>query len=166
MKRAKIDHDGPSAESLREIPPVNPETSVPMGRGPEGMRRAMAFSRAVRGRPRKGQRAVGSSARSVRLSDEAWAEIDRVAAERQMPVARLLAWILAEWVYAPKMKSRDERRALAASKPFKGKSRVKASATLKSKAQARLDELSAGNNNAAPFKGKARVRKRPGKAAA
>lgn len=129
MKRAKTEHEEPSAESLREIPPADLASSVRFGRGTDGMRRAMEYARATRGRPRNGEKAAGSSARSLRLSDDAWAEIERAAEQRKVPVSRLLALIVAEWLYAPKMKSRDERAlsevSAPAERPFKGKDRVR-----------------------------------------
>jgi hypothetical protein len=116
-ERAVVDHGEPSAQSLREIPECDPATSVRMGRGTEGMRRAMAFARAVRGRPKKGQKAAGSRLRSIRLSDEAWAEFEREAEQRKMSLHQLLKLVVAEWLYAPKMLSRDERQGLVAHKP-------------------------------------------------
>jgi hypothetical protein len=84
------------------------------------MRRALAFARAVRGRPKKGQKAAGSRPRSIRLTDEAWAELEREAKQRRVSLHQLLKLIVAEWLYAPRMLSRDERHELVAHKP-KGK---------------------------------------------
>jgi hypothetical protein len=104
-------HQEPSAESVRAIPASDPLTSVHLGRGPEGMRRAREFMQATRGRPRAGEKPPGSAARAVRLTDDAWAELERQARQRGWPLHKLLRWILAEWLYAATMQSSAQRAA-------------------------------------------------------
>ncbi len=79
QRAALANHPEPSAASLREIPPLNLETAKFFPRGPEGLRQAMEYMRAKRGRPKKGEVAAGSSPRSLRLSDAEWAAVDQLA---------------------------------------------------------------------------------------
>jgi hypothetical protein len=94
-------HEEPSEESLREIPPSDPETSIELGRGAEGLRRARAFSallRPTRGRPKKGGAATGSSGRSVRLPDVVWDELERIAEAREVSAHALMREAIVRWV--------------------------------------------------------------------
>jgi hypothetical protein len=99
--RGKRAHDEPSQESLREIPPLDPETAISFGRGAEGLRRARAFSallRPARGRPKKGGTVTGSSGRSVRLPDMVWAELERIAEARGASAHALMREAIVRWV--------------------------------------------------------------------
>ena len=91
--------EGPSAASLREIPELDLTTAISFGRGPDGLRNALKFMAATRGRPRKGDQPAGSSTRSLRLTDAAWAELERRADDLDMPLHKLLRWIVAGWLY-------------------------------------------------------------------
>lgn len=59
-------------------------------RGPGALQRALAEARARMGRPRKGERAVGTAARSVRLSVDLWEELERVAEKQGTTVHALI----------------------------------------------------------------------------
>jgi hypothetical protein len=75
--------DEPSAESLREIPPMKPGTYT-VFKGPGALERALSTARAMRmGRPKKGAKAVGTATKSLRLSKDEWAELERVAEKRR-----------------------------------------------------------------------------------
>jgi hypothetical protein len=91
--------DRPSAEALQTYPATTPERRFFKGRGPEAMENARAFMDVVRGRPRKGTTATGTSARSLRLPDTAWAELERRAAELELPLHGLLRKLVAEFLY-------------------------------------------------------------------
>jgi hypothetical protein len=103
MKKAKGKraNEEPSEESLREIPPLDPETAISFGRGADGLRRARAFSallRPTRGRPRKGGTVSGSSGRSVRLPDAVWDELERIATARDVSAHALMREAIVRWV--------------------------------------------------------------------
>lgn len=69
------------------------------------------FFTTARGRPRKGTKAEGSSARSLRLPDSAWAELTRQARARELPLHKLLRLIVAQHLSASaKSWIRSERR--------------------------------------------------------
>jgi len=105
--------DEPSAESLREIPPIDPKTAVSFGRGEEGLKLARGWSRAVRGRPRKGTQALGTSTRSVRLQDDEWAALDEFAKARGIKSHAAMREAIVHWLARSQIKA-DER---AATKP-------------------------------------------------
>jgi hypothetical protein len=104
--------DEPSAESLRGMPEIDVETARWFkGRGPEGRRSARAFFATVRGRPRKGETAAGTTTRSLRLADAVWTELERIAAERNTTVHALLRRLVAEFLYTdPPRVARERRR--------------------------------------------------------
>lgn len=108
-------HDGPSAVSLREIPPSSSGARKVKGRGPEALRNAQQFFAAARGRPAKGRTAVGTMVRSLRLPNTAWDELERVAAARGLALTALVRTIIAEFLYTdPPTVARPTRRATAA----------------------------------------------------
>ena len=117
MTNSKRKHPGPSAESLREIPEVDLDNAIFMkGRGPEARANAFAYSAAVRGRPRKGEQAAGSQAKSIRLPDATWAELEREAKAHKISLHQLLRIIVARHVYTtnkvpPMAKATAKRRA-------------------------------------------------------
>lgn len=88
---------GPSAESLREIPELGRNAEV-LGRGAAGLRRAKALLSTKRGRPKKGERAEGSSPRSVRLPDRVWKQLEEEAERRGESVHALLREAIAKWL--------------------------------------------------------------------
>jgi hypothetical protein len=117
--RGKRAHEEPSEESLREIPPLDPETAISFGRGAEGLQRARAFSallRPARGRPKKGGAASGSSGRSVRLPDAVWEELERIAEARGASAHALMREAIVRWVL--------DARGAADAKPRKRARRV------------------------------------------
>lgn len=99
MTKAKLTPEEPSEESLCEMPEIKPEARRHFGRGAEGLRNARAFFAAVQGRPRKGETAVGTTPRSVRLPNDAWELLDARAAELGITNHALARRILAEWLY-------------------------------------------------------------------
>ena len=128
-KKAKS--DGPSAESLREIPPLNPRTSVTLGRGEEGLKMAQGLARALRrGRPKKGEVAIGTAARSVRLPTDEWKALEQLALERKITPNTAMREAIVHWIARAQLKS-DERaatkspsRARAQSKPASSHART------------------------------------------
>jgi len=74
-----------------------------------------AFTDVLRGRPRKGEAAVGTTVRSLRLPDAAWAELERRAAELELPLHGLLRKLVAEFLYTqttvPRRKSAAKSKA-------------------------------------------------------
>jgi hypothetical protein len=84
---------------MPEIDFDDPRTRFAKGRGPEAFANARRYFATVRGRPRKGQEPAGSTARSLRLPDEAWTELEREAAKRKMSLHKLLRAIVAEHLY-------------------------------------------------------------------
>jgi hypothetical protein len=111
--RAKRAHEEPSEESLRELPPLDPETAISLGRGAEGLRRARAFSallRPTRGRPKKGEAVPGSSGRSVRLPDAVWDELQRIAEARGASAHALMREAIVRWVLDAREPARAKPR--------------------------------------------------------
>lgn len=88
------------------------------GRGEEGLRKAREYFAAVRGRPRKGETAVGTSTRSLRLPDPTWVELERKAAELGVPLHQLVRRVIADWLYTSATVT--PRSAVKASKRAKG----------------------------------------------
>jgi hypothetical protein len=83
-------HEEPSTESLREIPPVDFSKGIVFGRGPSAIQKALAWARTKRGRPKKGERAAGTVTRSVRLPEAAWKALERVAKKEGTTVHALI----------------------------------------------------------------------------
>lgn len=110
----------PSAESLREMP-ESAGSGRYFGRGEEGLQNALAYLSTVRGRPRAGTTAVGTTARSVRLPTDAWELLDARAQELGISAHALCKRIFAEWLYtsgqvtpkAVNTRSRKRRRKVA-----------------------------------------------------
>lgn len=86
----------PSAASLREIPPVDSTNAVYLGRGAEGLAKALAWSRSKRGRPKKGERAEGTVTRSVRLPKAAWKALEAIAKKSDTTVHALIREAIAD----------------------------------------------------------------------
>jgi hypothetical protein len=89
------------------------------GCGPEAFENARKMWATIRGRPRKGEQAAGSKARSLRLPDSAWAELEQEAKQRKMSLHKLLRVIIAQHLYtttwaerpkAPKVSSSGARK--------------------------------------------------------
>lgn len=91
--------DEPSAESLREMPEIDPENSVSMGRGADGREMAQAYTRAMRGRRRKGEAAPPrSSVHSVRVPDPIWDAVCEFADCRGFSTNAAVNEALAHWI--------------------------------------------------------------------
>jgi hypothetical protein len=81
----------------REEPKFNFERAV--GHGRQGLRKALAVLRAAkRGRPRKGETPAPTRARSIRLPEQAWAEIAREARRLGVTDATLVRAAIAHWL--------------------------------------------------------------------
>lgn len=81
-------HDEPSKASLEEMPEIDFEKAVVLGRGPEALKKGVDWLR--RGRPKKGEEAKGTSIRSLRLPDQVWERLDEKAAKRGISTHALL----------------------------------------------------------------------------
>lgn len=90
QRAALANHPEPSAASLRAIPPLNPATTKFFPRGPEGLRQAMEYMRAKRGRPKKGEASPGSVTKSLRLSAAEWTALGQLAKRKHTTVHALL----------------------------------------------------------------------------
>jgi predicted transcriptional regulator len=105
----KAESEWPSAESLREIPPTNSRTAVTLGRGEEGLRMARGLMRALRrGRPKKGEVAIGTASRSVRLPTDEWKALEQLALERKITPNTAMREAIVHWIARSQLKS-DER---------------------------------------------------------
>lgn len=72
---------------------------VSLGRGEEGRRMALGYARVVRtGRPKKGETAVGTSVRSLRLYNPEWQALEDVAAERGMSTHAAMREAVVQWL--------------------------------------------------------------------
>jgi len=108
--RKVADHEGPSAASLRAMPEIDPKTAVTFGRGEEGLRLARGWSRALRGRPKKGTEAAGTKTRSVRLQTVEWDALDAFAKARQITPHTAMREAIVHWLARSQIKA-DERGA-------------------------------------------------------
>lgn len=70
------------------------------GRGAEGRANALAYTRAVRGRPAKGSKPLGTSTRSLRFTNDVWAHLEAEAARRKITLHALLRVMVAEFLFA------------------------------------------------------------------
>jgi hypothetical protein len=121
-------HEEPSAESLREIPPLDPETAISFGRGAEGLARAREFSALMRsqpGRPRRGAPAPGSAGRTVRLPDAVWAEVERFAEKRGVTAHAIMREAIVRWVLDARAREKDGAYALVRPKSAKPRKRAR-----------------------------------------
>lgn len=91
-------HEEPSAASLREIPPIDPEKSISFGRGADGFRRARAFTALMREHMRKGGAARASSRRTLSLDDAVWSQLDRMAEAQGLSARALVRNVIVRWV--------------------------------------------------------------------
>jgi hypothetical protein len=91
---------GPSKASLQAIPPLDERTAITFGRGPEGLRKALEWARARRGRPRDGDAPEGSRVKSVRFSDRLWDELERTAKKRGVSVHAAMREAIVKWLAA------------------------------------------------------------------
>ena len=114
-----------SAEDLHAMPEIDFDRGrfikeSPPGSGIEGvLATARKMWATVRGRPRKGEQAAGSKARSLRLPDFAWAELEQEAKRRKMSLHKLLRVLVAEhlytssWAERPKAPKASGRRGVS-----------------------------------------------------
>ncbi len=93
-KRAKR----PSEASLREIPPLKEDGIIEFGRGPEGLKRALAWSKSKRGRPKKGVDAEGTVVKTVRLPRSVYEELARLAGEQEISEHVALRKAVTSWI--------------------------------------------------------------------
>ncbi len=100
MKTKRKKHEEPSAESLREIPPIDFSKTIHFGRGPEGLRKALEWARGKRGRPRAGELPEGSRVKSVRFPDRLWDELERTAKQRGVSVHEAMREAIVKWLAA------------------------------------------------------------------
>ena len=116
----------PSAESLREIPPLDRASSPSFGRGEEALNLARGWSRAIRGRPKKGTQANGTSTRSVRLQKAEWEALDAFANARGIKPHTAVREAIIHWLARSQLKAEERRaqKATASSKPAQARSRT------------------------------------------
>ena len=126
----KLPGNEPTAASLRDSPPLDAETGVSFGRGEEGLKLARSWSRAVRGRPKKGVRAGGTSTRSIRLQNEEWAAVDAFAKARHLTPHGALREAIVHWLARVQLQldeqaaAKSTGRAGAQSKPAGSRART------------------------------------------
>jgi hypothetical protein len=96
-KRAKK-HEEPSAESLREIPPIDFSKTVHFGRGPEALQRGLEWARARRGRPPKGETAEGTRTKTIRFPEKLLTELERTAEKRGVTLHAAMREAITEWI--------------------------------------------------------------------
>ena len=98
MKKARK-HDGPSAESLREMPEAN-FASEKWKRRPGIAARIAAEGVTFpgRGRPRKGEEVGPSVMKTVRFPKVFWQRLERHAKSKKLTTHAAIRVALAEWV--------------------------------------------------------------------
>jgi predicted DNA-binding ribbon-helix-helix protein len=81
------------------------------GRGKEAFENARRFMSAVRGRPRKGEEAIGTSTRTLRLPNNVWQELEALATQHEMSLHMLVRAIIGQALYTEDSKpsSRGKR---------------------------------------------------------
>jgi predicted DNA-binding ribbon-helix-helix protein len=88
------------AKSLKALQAENEgDPTWTFGRGAEGRANALAFTRAVRGRPPKGSKAIGTSTRSLRFTKDVWNNLEAEATRRKITLHALLRVIVAEFLF-------------------------------------------------------------------
>jgi hypothetical protein len=111
---ALADHPEPSAKSLRKVPPLDIGNAMTFGRGHDALRAGFEYLRAKRGRPKKGEQAVGTKSRSLKLSNVEWSLLEQRAKRQRTTVHALLrravARELAEAEPAPMPSTRRKRK--------------------------------------------------------
>lgn len=81
----------PSKASLEEMPPIDFDKAVVLGRGPEGLKKGLEWLReGRRGRPKKGEKPVGTVVKSLKLPEEMWRALEQKAQERGVTLHALL----------------------------------------------------------------------------
>lgn len=96
----KASDKGPVAERLAALQTDNEgDPARTFGRGADGRANALAFTRALRGRPAKGSKAIGTSTRSLRFTNDVWDLLEAEAARRGIALHALLRVIVAEFLY-------------------------------------------------------------------
>ena len=80
-------------------PTASPKDSgVLLGRGAEGMRMAQGLSRVMRGRPKKGTIAEGTSTRSLRLPNPEWDALEAIAEARGLSLHAAMREAIVQWL--------------------------------------------------------------------
>lgn len=77
---------------------MGPERELAVFRGPTALKQALTEARRRMGRPRKGERAVGTATKSLRLSLDEWAQLERLAEKKGKTVHALIRAALAAMV--------------------------------------------------------------------
>jgi len=85
-----------------------------LGRGAQGRANALAYTRAIRGRPAKGATAVGTSTKTLRLGSDIWQLLEAEAERRGIPLHTLLRVIVADFLFARPVVARAPRRSKSA----------------------------------------------------
>jgi hypothetical protein len=96
----KVDDKDPTAKRLEALQADNEgDATRTFGHGVEGRANALAFTRAVRGRPPKGNKAIGTSTRSLRFTNDVWDQLEAEASHRMITLHALLRVIVAEFLF-------------------------------------------------------------------
>lgn len=96
----KASKKGGAAARPRLVKTAEPKEDlrVVLGRGAEGMRLAQGYSRALRGRPKKGTTATGTSTRTIRLPEPVWEALDAIAKGRGMSTHGAMREAIVQWL--------------------------------------------------------------------
>lgn len=97
MKAGRTDRVARRLDALQTDNEGDPTRTF--GRGAEGRENALAFTRVVRGRPAKGTKAIGTSTRSLRFTNDVWKHLEAEATRRKITLHALLRVVVAEFLY-------------------------------------------------------------------
>jgi len=100
QKVALANAEEPSAHSLALMPEVDFANAAVVGRGAEGREQVRAYHRARLGHPGKGAAPAPTSTKSIRFSDETWAELEARAKAQDTTLHALLREIIVSWLKA------------------------------------------------------------------
>jgi len=80
-----------------------------LGRGAEGRANALAYTRAVRGRPPKGSTVIGTSTKTLRLGNDIWELLEAEARRREIPLHTLMRVMVADFLFTRPVRVRAPR---------------------------------------------------------
>jgi hypothetical protein len=103
MTKAKIDPENPPMDFRKTRFAVG-ETKE------ERYANALKAIDTARGRPRKGSKSPGSRAKSLRLPDATWADLDALAKAKKTTVHRLLRVLIAKGLYTSTLHEQGPRK--------------------------------------------------------